>query len=75
VEYVVKGKGLNKKLWTMMSPQIKITSKYQFPTITDEITTDNESINLHTDLVGAFEMQIWQSLLQKDTMMRGGITI
>jgi CubicO group peptidase (beta-lactamase class C family)/transcriptional regulator with XRE-family HTH domain len=47
VEYVVKGKGLNKKLWTMMiSPQIKITSKYQFPTITDEITTDNESINL-----------------------------
>jgi CubicO group peptidase (beta-lactamase class C family)/transcriptional regulator with XRE-family HTH domain len=47
VEYVMQGKGLNKKLWKMMiSPQIKINSKYQFPTITDETTTDNESINL-----------------------------
>ena len=47
VEYVMQGKGLNKKLWKMMiSPQIKITSKYQFPTITDEITSDNELINL-----------------------------
>ncbi len=46
-ENVMQGKGLNKKLWEMMiSPQIKITSKYQFPTITDETTTDNESINL-----------------------------
>ncbi|MBS1736141.1 MAG: beta-lactamase family protein [Bacteroidetes bacterium] len=47
VENVMQGKDLNKKLWKMMiSPQIKITSKYQFPTITDETTTDNESINL-----------------------------
>lgn len=47
VEYVMQGKGLNKKLWKMMiSPQIKINSKYQFPTITDETTTDNESIHL-----------------------------
>ena len=47
VENVMQGKGLKKKLWEMMlSPQIKINSKYQFPTITDETTTDNESINL-----------------------------
>lgn len=47
VENVMQGRGLNKKMWKMMiSPQIKITSKYQFPTITDETTTDNESINL-----------------------------
>jgi CubicO group peptidase (beta-lactamase class C family) len=47
VEYVMLRKGLNKKLWELMiSPQIKIKSKYQFPTITDETTTENESINL-----------------------------
>ena len=47
VENVMQGKGLNKKLWEMMiSPQIKITSKYQFPTITNETTKDNEFINL-----------------------------
>lgn len=30
----------------MLKPQIKIVSKYQFPTITDETTTDNEKIHL-----------------------------
>ena len=30
----------------MLTPQIKITSKYEFPTITEETTTDNEAISL-----------------------------
>ena len=43
----MQAKGLDKKLWKMMiSPQIRINSKYQFPTITDETTLENESINL-----------------------------
>ncbi len=47
VEYIMQGKGLNRKLRKqMISPQININSKYQFPTITDEITSENESIKL-----------------------------
>ena len=47
VENVMQTKGLNKELWQMMiSPQITINSKYQFPTITDQTTLDNQSINL-----------------------------
>jgi len=47
MEYVMQGNGLNKKLRKLMiTPQIKISSKYQFPTITDETTTENESIKL-----------------------------
>jgi CubicO group peptidase (beta-lactamase class C family) len=47
VAYVMQGKGLNKKLRKMMiTPQIKINSEYQFPTITDETTTDNKDIHL-----------------------------
>ena len=40
-------KGLNKKLYNeMFSSQIKINSKVQFPTITEETTTENEAIDL-----------------------------
>lgn len=47
VENVMQAKGLDKKVWKMMIlPQIKINSKYQFPTITEETTMDNELINL-----------------------------
>ena len=47
IENITQAKGLDKKLWEMMiSPQIRINSKYQFPTITDETTMENESINL-----------------------------
>ena len=47
IENIMQAKGLDKKLWEMMiSPQIRINSKYQFPTITDETTLENESINL-----------------------------
>jgi CubicO group peptidase (beta-lactamase class C family) len=47
IEYLMQGKGLNKTTQNdMLSPQIEITSKYQFPTISDETTTDNKSIQL-----------------------------
>ncbi len=47
IEYVIQGKGLSKKgREAMISPQIIINSKYQFPTISDETTTENQSIQL-----------------------------
>lgn len=47
IEYVMQDKGLNKKMREMMiSPQIKINRKYQFPTISDETTTENDDIHL-----------------------------
>lgn len=47
IEYVMQEKGLNKKMREMMiSPQIKINSKYQFPTISDETTDENDDIQL-----------------------------
>ncbi len=47
IEYMMQERGLNKKLRKMMvSPQIEINSKYQFPTISDETTTENKDIQL-----------------------------
>lgn len=47
IEIVMKQKGLDKKLFTeMLSSQIKIYSKVQIPTITEETTTENEAIDL-----------------------------
>lgn len=47
LEYVLQGKGLSRKYREQMFvPQIRIRSKYQFPTITDETTTENDAINL-----------------------------
>ena len=47
IEYVMQEKGLNKKLFNeMISPQIEINSKFQFPTISDETTTENKAIQL-----------------------------
>lgn len=47
IEYVMQDKSLNKKLRKMMiSPQIKINSKYQFPTISNEMTNENDDIHL-----------------------------
>lgn len=47
IEYVMQRKGLNKELFEeMLSPQIEIFSKYQFPTITNETTTENKKIHL-----------------------------
>ena len=47
IEFVVQQKGLDKKLFKeMLSSQIKINSKAQFPTITEETTTENKAIDL-----------------------------
>ena len=47
VENIMHQKGLNKKLYKeMLSPQIKIYSKVQFPTITKETTSENKGIDL-----------------------------
>ena len=47
IEFVMQQNGLNKKLYKeMFSPQIKIYSKVQFPTITEETTTENKAIDL-----------------------------
>jgi CubicO group peptidase (beta-lactamase class C family) len=47
VAYVMQGKGLNKKTSDLMiSPQLRIHSKVQFPTITDDTTTNNDAIQL-----------------------------
>lgn len=47
IEFVMEQKGLGKKLYNeMLSPQIKIYSKVQFPTITSETTTENKAIDL-----------------------------
>ncbi|HRD80597.1 MAG TPA: serine hydrolase domain-containing protein [Saprospiraceae bacterium] len=47
IEFVMRQKGLDKKMYTeMLTPQIKIYSKVQFPTITEETTTENKAIDL-----------------------------
>ncbi len=47
IENVMQKKGLAKIFYNeMLSPQIKIHSKVQFPTITEEITTENDDIDL-----------------------------
>ncbi|MFN8356338.1 MAG: serine hydrolase domain-containing protein [Spirosomataceae bacterium] len=47
VETVMQQKGLDKKMYSeMLSSQIKIFSKVQFPTITEETTTENKAIDL-----------------------------
>ena len=47
IETVMQQKGLDKKMYSeMLSPQIKIYSKVQFPTITEETTSENKAINL-----------------------------
>lgn len=47
IEYIMQGKGLTKSSRIMMlTPQIQIHSQYQFPTITDETTSENKRINL-----------------------------
>ncbi len=47
IECVMQKKGLHKKLFAeMISPQIAIHSKTQFPPITNETTTENNAIGL-----------------------------
>lgn len=47
IEKVMQQKGISKKSYKeMLSPQIAIHSKTQFPPITDETTTENDAIHL-----------------------------
>jgi CubicO group peptidase (beta-lactamase class C family) len=47
IEYLMKQKNLDKKIFKeMITPQIEIHSKKQFPPITEETTTENKAINL-----------------------------
>lgn len=47
IEAVMQQKGMDKKMYAeMLSPQIKIYSKTQFPPITNETTTEYEKIGL-----------------------------
>ncbi|MFC6997827.1 serine hydrolase domain-containing protein [Rufibacter roseus] len=47
IENIMQGNGLNRRTRKMMlTPQIQIHSKYQFPTITEETTSDNKAIKL-----------------------------
>jgi CubicO group peptidase (beta-lactamase class C family) len=47
IEHVMQQKGLRKKMYNeMLSPQISIHSKTQFPPITNETTTENDAIHL-----------------------------
>ncbi len=47
ISYVMQGKGLSKKTRALMtSPQIRINSKYEFPTITHDTTDENNAIQL-----------------------------
>ena len=47
IQKILSNQGLDPKLRNeMISPQIEIRSKYQFPTITDETTDENQDIKL-----------------------------
>lgn len=47
IEHIMKAKGLTNKLFKeMISPQINIHSKTQFPPLTSETTTENDAIHL-----------------------------
>jgi CubicO group peptidase (beta-lactamase class C family) len=47
IKYVMQQKGLGKKMYSeMLSPQIAIHSKTQFPPMTKETTTENDAIHL-----------------------------
>lgn len=47
IEHLMNQKGLDKSMFEeMISPQIEILSKTQFPPITEETTTENKDINL-----------------------------
>jgi CubicO group peptidase (beta-lactamase class C family) len=47
LQYVMQKKGLNgQTLKMMLTPQIRINSRQEFPTITDDTTTENKAIDL-----------------------------
>ncbi len=47
LEAVMRGEGLRRKTWELMlSPQIKIVSKHEFPSLANETTSENDAIRL-----------------------------
>ncbi|MFT3933970.1 MAG: serine hydrolase domain-containing protein [Chitinophagaceae bacterium] len=47
ISYILQGKGLGKKYFKeMTTPQIRISSKQQFPTLRTDTTTENDAIQL-----------------------------
>ena len=47
IEAIMQGKGLDKSTWhTMLSPSIRIKSKHQFPSLSEETTDSYDSIAL-----------------------------
>ncbi len=47
IQFLMQKKGLNERMLKMMfAPQIRINSKQQFPTISDDTTSENQAIDL-----------------------------
>jgi CubicO group peptidase (beta-lactamase class C family) len=47
IQYIMQKKGLNERMGKMMlTPQIRINSKQEFPTISDDTTSENHPIDL-----------------------------
>lgn len=77
VENIMQQKGLNKALFNeMITPQITIHSKSQFPPITTDTTNENDNIHLSYGLGWVFLIVNMAKLfLKKATVIPGEITI
>ena len=69
IEHVMQKKGLGRKIFEeMLSPQITIHSKTQFPPLTNETTTENNSIQLSYGLGwGIFNCQYGRAFFKEGT--------
>jgi len=67
IENVMQQKGLNKESYDeMLSPQIAIHSKTQFPPVTNETTTENDAIHLSYGLGwGVFDSQYGKAFFKE----------
>lgn len=67
VEAIMQGKGLNTSTWqTMLSPSIRINSKYQFPSLSEETTDSYDSIALSYGLGwGLFNSQYGRAFFKE----------
>jgi CubicO group peptidase (beta-lactamase class C family) len=64
---IMQGKGLDEPTWNaMLSPSIRIKSKHQFPTLSDEITNKYDSIELSYGLGwGLFKSQYGKAFFKE----------
>jgi hypothetical protein len=58
----------------MLTPQIQIVSKHEFPTLSTETTTENIAIHSATDSVGESLRRATGRQCSKKGMMRVGVT-